>query len=297
MQHTILLIDDDPDFVEATQLLLEANDYRIITAGNGQEGFQKVKKESPNLIILDMMMTYKTEGAETAKAITMDAAVKDIPIIMITGARKEFSFPFELKPNQPGLPVKVILEKPVDPENLLKTVALYIEKRGDEPVKKQIDVKNLINKWKNKEGNLIMILHELQNHYGYIPRDVAFNLTRDLEIPLARIYEVISFYHYFQLEPPGKHIISVCMGTACYLKGAPQLFKEIKDILNIEEGETTKDGLFQLKGVRCLGCCGLAPVIMIDDKIYGNLKSGDLMEIISKYSNEAETTAKGGAVK
>ncbi|MCK5707376.1 MAG: NAD(P)H-dependent oxidoreductase subunit E [Candidatus Aureabacteria bacterium] len=296
MKYLILLIDDDSDFVEATRLLLEANDYKVITAKNGQEGFQKVKKESPNLIILDMMMTYKTEGAETAKAITADASTKDIPLIMITGARKEFSFPFELKANQPGLPVKVILEKPVDPEHLLKTVALYIAKRGDEPVKKQVEVKNLINKWQDKEGNLIMILHELQNYYGYIPRDVAFNLTRDLGIPLARIYEVISFYHYFQLEPPGKHIISVCMGTACYLKGATQLFKELKDILNIEEGEITKDGLFQLKGVRCIGCCGLAPVIMIDEKVYGNLKAGDLMDIISQYSNKSEKSVKEGVV-
>ena len=296
MKYLILLIDDDSDFVEATRLLLEANDYKVITAKNGQEGFQKVKKESPNLIILDMMMTYKTEGAETAKAITADASTKDIPLIMITGARKEFSFPFELKANQPGLPVKVILEKPVDPEHLLKTVALYIAKRGDEPVKKQVEVKNLINKWQDKEGNLIMILHELQNYYGYIPRDVAFNLTRDLGIPLARIYEVISFYHYFQLEPPGKHIISVCMGTACYLKGATQLFKELKDILNIEEGEITKDGLFQLKGVKCIGCCGLAPVIMKDEKVYGNLKAGDLMDIISQYSNKSEKSVKEGVV-
>lgn len=294
MQHVILLIDDDPDFVEATKMLLEANNYKVITANNGQEGFQKVKKESPNLIILDMMMTYKTEGAETAKAINADAATRDIPIVMVTGARKEFSFPFELKPNQPELPVKVILEKPVDPENLLKTVALYIAKRGEEPVLKQIDVKNLINKWQDKEGNLIMILHELQNHYGYIPRDIAFNLERDLEIPLARIYEVITFYHYFQLEPPGKHIISLCMGTACYLKGAPQLLKELKDILGIDEGETTKDGLFQLVGVRCLGCCGLAPVIMIDGKIYGNLKPGDLMEIISTYSKDAAKKTQEG---
>jgi NADH-quinone oxidoreductase subunit E len=140
-----------------------------------------------------------------------------------------------------------------------------------------------------------MILHELQNHYGYIPRDIAFNLTRDLGIPLARIYEVISFYHYFQLEPPGKNVIAVCMGTACYLKGAPQLLDELKDILNIEEGETTPDGLFQLKGVRCLGCCGLAPVIMINDKVYGNLKPGELMEIISKYSNEAQKKSEKGA--
>ncbi|MBF0252314.1 MAG: NAD(P)H-dependent oxidoreductase subunit E [Candidatus Omnitrophica bacterium] len=287
MKHLILLIDDDADFVEATRLLLESSDYRVVTASNGQEGFQKVKKESPSLIILDMMMTYKTEGAETAKAITADAATKHIPIIMITGARKEHSFPFELKPNQPGLPVKAILEKPVDPEKLIKTISLLIAGAGGINQEEQTDLKKLVNKWKDKEGNLIMILHELQNHYGFIPRDISLKLSMELDIPLARIYEVISFYHYFQLEAPGKHIISVCMGTACYLKGAPKLIQEIKHILNIEEGEITKDGMFQLKSVRCLGCCGLAPVIMIDNKIYGNLNPSDLMAIISKYSNTA----------
>jgi NADH-quinone oxidoreductase subunit E len=295
MKYLILLIDDDPDFVEATQTLLQASGYRVITASNGQEGFQKVKQESPNLIVLDMMMTYKTEGAETAKAITADAATKDIPIIMITGARKEFSFPFDLKPDQQNLPVKVILEKPVDPENLLKTIALYIQKRGAERVRKQIDVKNLINKWYDKEGNLIMILHELQDHYGYIPRDVSFNLSRDLNIPLARIYEVISFYHYFQLEKPGKHIISVCMGTACYLRGAQQVVEELENILNIKEGETTKDGLFKLMTVRCLGCCSLAPVMTINGKVYGKVKTADLMDIISSYSEDQKKKSQKGA--
>lgn len=288
MKNIILLIDDDPDFVEATKIFLEANDYEVITASNGQEGFIKVKKESPSLIILDMMMTYKTEGAETAKAITADAATRHIPIIMITGARKEHSFPFELKSNQASLPVKAIMEKPVSPEELLRKIASYIEKLDGVKPEEKNEIRNLIEKWSGKKGNLIMILHELQDHYGYIPRDISLHLSIILEIPLARIYEVISFYHYFQLEPPGKHIISVCMGTACYLKGAPGLIKEISNILNIKEGETTKDGLFQLKGVRCLGCCGLAPVIMIDEKVYGNLKPGDLVEIISKYTNKAD---------
>ena len=106
MQYVVLIIDDDFDFVEATSILLEASGYKVITASNGQEGFQKVKRESPNLIIVDMMMTYKTEGADTARAITADASTKEIPIIMITGARKEFSFPFDLKPGEHGLPVK-----------------------------------------------------------------------------------------------------------------------------------------------------------------------------------------------
>ena len=287
MQYKILVIDDDRDFVEATKLLLEAHEYQVITANNGQEGFHKVKKELPDLILLDMMMTYKTEGAETARAIAADAAVKDVPIIMITGARKEHAFPFELKPDNDKLPIKAIMEKPVDPEDLIKKIILFLSKQSPKHYEELSMIEKLVKKWEGKEGNLIMILHEVQNHYGYIPRNVAFDLARCLDQSLARIYEVISFYHYFKLKEPGKHIISACLGTACYLRGAPQLLKEIKNILNIEEGEVTKDGMFQLEGVRCLGCCGLAPVIMIDGKIYGNLKPGDLIDIISKYNNQA----------
>jgi NADH-quinone oxidoreductase subunit E len=131
-----------------------------------------------------------------------------------------------------------------------------------------------------------MVLHELQNHYGYVPRDVALQLSQQLDIPLARIYEVITFYNYFKLDPPGKYTIAVCLGTACYLKGAPDLVDEIKNLLNIEEGQTTKDGLFHLDVVRCLGCCGLAPVMSVNGKIYGKVKRSEVMGILSKYKKE-----------
>ncbi len=147
-------------------------------------------------------------------------------------------------------------------------------------------LKNLVGDWKDKEGNLIMVLHAVQNHFGYVPREVSLQLSRLLEVPLARIYEVITFYNYFKLEPPGKHKISVCLGTACYLKGAPVILEEVKSILSIKEGETTKDGLFHLDVVRCLGCCGLAPVMMVDDKVYGKVVKGQVMEIVSKYGKE-----------
>ncbi|MFA5319615.1 MAG: NAD(P)H-dependent oxidoreductase subunit E [Candidatus Omnitrophota bacterium] len=147
-------------------------------------------------------------------------------------------------------------------------------------------LKNLIGEWKDKEGSLIMVLHAVQNHFGYVPREVSLQLSRLLEVPLARIYEVITFYNYFKLEPPGKHKISVCLGTACYLKGAPVILEEVKSILSINEGETTKDGMFHLDVVRCLGCCGLAPVMMVDDKVYGKVTKGQVMEIVSKYGKE-----------
>jgi len=149
-----------------------------------------------------------------------------------------------------------------------------------------IEIKNLVDKWKDKEGNLIMILHEIQNHHGYVARELALELSQMLGVPLARIYEVITFYNFFKLSPPGKHRIAVCMGTACYLKGAPEILKEIKNILHVEEGKTTKDGQFHLDMVRCLGCCGLAPVMMIDDKVYGKVKKAEIMDILSKYVKE-----------
>jgi NADH-quinone oxidoreductase subunit E len=108
-----------------------------------------------------------------------------------------------------------------------------------EDKKNSIEVKNLVDKWKDKEGNLIMILHEIQNHHGYVPRELSLELSKLLNVPLARIYEVITFYNFFKLSPPGKHRISVCMGTACYLKGGADLLSEIKNLLDVDEGKTT----------------------------------------------------------
>ncbi|HNX69030.1 MAG TPA: NAD(P)H-dependent oxidoreductase subunit E [Candidatus Omnitrophota bacterium] len=153
------------------------------------------------------------------------------------------------------------------------------------------DIRNIAEPWRDKEGNLIMILHQIQNHYGYVPREVSLVLSEVLDVPLARIYEVITFYHFFRLTPPGKHTISVCMGTACYLKGGADLLSELEHLLCVKPGETTKDGQFHLEMVRCLGCCGLAPVLKINEKVYGGVKKKDLGDIIAEYSEEAETQA------
>ncbi len=152
----------------------------------------------------------------------------------------------------------------------------------------QADLEGLVKKWKSKKGNLIMILHSIENIYGYVPRDTSLKLSRLLDVPLARIYEVITFYNYFKLEPPGKHNVSVCMGTACYLRDASSLIEEVEKILHIKEGQTTKDSMFHFDVVRCLGCCGLAPVMMIDEKVYGKVKKNEVADILSKYVKEEE---------
>lgn len=144
-------------------------------------------------------------------------------------------------------------------------------------------VKNPALKWKGKRGALIMALHELQNQKGYIPREAAMEVAEAMGVPLARIYEVLTFYHYFKLTPPGRAVISVCMGTACYLKGAPGITSEIEKELGIKTGESTADGMFHIQSVRCIGCCGLAPVITVNEKTYGRLKVEDIKGIIAEW--------------
>ena len=147
-------------------------------------------------------------------------------------------------------------------------------------------LESYINNWKDKKGNLIMILHAIQDYYGYVPKEEAYKLSKIIHVPLARIYEVLTFYNYFSLDPPGKHKISVCMGTACYLKGAPDILRELQNILKIDVGKTTDDQLFKLEIVRCVGCCGLAPVIMVDNKVFGQLTHNNIPNIIEQYKKE-----------
>jgi len=142
---------------------------------------------------------------------------------------------------------------------------------------------SFINNWKDKPGNLIIVLHKIQQTYGYVPRKIAFELANLLAVPLAKIYGVLTFYHFFKLEKQGKNIISVCMGTACYLKGASDLITELKSLLGVDLGEITKDGKFSIEAVRCIGCCGLAPVMTINGKVYGNLTKEKLPEILAEY--------------
>jgi len=145
------------------------------------------------------------------------------------------------------------------------------------------ELKAFIAEWKEQPGCLIMVLHRIQEHFGYVPREIAFEVADLLAIPLAKIYGVITFYHFFKMTKPGKHTIAVCMGTACYLKGGQQLLDELEALLGAKADEVTDDGEFSISAVRCIGCCGLAPVLTVDGEVYGNLKPDQLAEIVAKY--------------
>ncbi|MDD5019327.1 MAG: NADH-quinone oxidoreductase subunit NuoE [Candidatus Omnitrophica bacterium] len=133
------------------------------------------------------------------------------------------------------------------------------------------------------ESQLIAILHRAQEIYGHLDQAVMDEIALTMNIPTAHIWGVATFYHYFNLKPKGKHTISVCLGTACYVKGAAQILETIKKELKVEIGETTGDGIFTLVETRCLGTCGLAPVMMIDDKVYGTLTPKKTVEILQGF--------------
>jgi NADH-quinone oxidoreductase subunit E len=146
-----------------------------------------------------------------------------------------------------------------------------------------------IEEWKDKPGNLIMILHKTQEEYGYIPRVVAFQLAQTLNVPLAKIYGVMTFYHFFKLKKPGKFNFQVCMGTACYLKGGEDIIQELENLLGIGVNSVTNDGEFSIEAVRCVGCCGLAPVAVVGDEVFGKLTKDELPEIIAKLRTRSDS--------
>ncbi|WIF95749.1 NADH-quinone oxidoreductase subunit NuoE [Caminicella sporogenes] len=151
------------------------------------------------------------------------------------------------------------------------------------PKEKFDELEKFIDSMQTTKGALIEILHKAQDIFGYLPRDVQLYIARKLGIPGAEVYGVVSFYSYFTTKPRGKHTISVCMGTACFVKGAERIATKLKERLGIEADEITKDGLFTLKYVRCIGACGLAPVVMVDDKVFGRVKEDEIDEILDKY--------------
>lgn len=151
------------------------------------------------------------------------------------------------------------------------------------PREKFEEIEAYIDGLETTEGALVQILHKAQGITGYLPSELQLFIARKLGIPAAEVYGVVSFYSYFTTNPVGEHTINVCLGTACFVRGADELIEELKKKLDINANETTSDGLFTLKDVRCIGACGLAPLISIDDKVYGRVQLDELDEILDNY--------------
>lgn len=136
---------------------------------------------------------------------------------------------------------------------------------------------------RDDKGALMPILQKAQDIYGYLPIEVQTMISDELNVPLEKIYGIATFYSQFSLNPKGKYKVSVCLGTACYVKGSGDIFNKLQDMLGVKDGECTPDGKFSLESCRCIGACGLAPVLTVNEDVYGKLTLDDLDGIISKY--------------
>ena len=148
------------------------------------------------------------------------------------------------------------------------------------------DTKKIIRKYRNKKGVLIPLLQEIQDVYGYVPAESIKLIAGELSIFPVEIYGILTFYAQFYLTQRGKHTIKVCQGTACHVMGGKEILDYLSDKLEIRDGETTRDGMFSLERVACLGCCGMAPVIVIDNDFYGRCTIQKLDKLLDKYKNE-----------
>ncbi|MEW9096460.1 MAG: NADH-quinone oxidoreductase subunit NuoE [Clostridiaceae bacterium] len=145
------------------------------------------------------------------------------------------------------------------------------------------ELNSFIDGLKNKEDALIAVLHRAQKIFGYLPREVQNFIAEKLDVPVSKVYGVVTFYSYFNTEPKGKYVISVCMGTACFVRGAGDVLHEFENKLELKTGETTADGMFTLDALRCVGACGLAPVVTINDKVYGHVTKDQVGKLLEDY--------------
>lgn len=149
---------------------------------------------------------------------------------------------------------------------------------------KQVErLKEICLSFNNEKGELINVLHKAQGYFGYLPAEVQEVIAQELNISVAHVYGVVTFYSYFTMQPRGQFPISICMGTACYVRGGEKVLEEFKRNLKIEVGETSADGKFSLSCLRCVGACGLAPVVLVGEKVYGRVAPEGVKEIIKEY--------------
>lgn len=154
---------------------------------------------------------------------------------------------------------------------------------NQEDKQKYDEIANLIDLYKDKEGSLIQILHLSQEIYGYLPLELQEFIASSMGKPLSEVSGVISFYSFFSTKPRGEHTIRVCLGTACYVRGGKKIVERLQEMLDVGIGDTTKDGKFTFEVARCIGACGLAPAMMIDDVVYKRVNVNKLDSILSKY--------------
>jgi NADH:ubiquinone oxidoreductase subunit E len=244
-----------------------------------------VNENSYDLLITDIRMP-EMDGIELARQVR--AKSPEINIMMITGHPTQENIKESL-----SLRVVDYLTKPLSPAVLSEAVkkAMEITRKHAAPDAEEEDytaevaakLDDMIARYKDKPGSLIPVLQEAQGLVGYLPPVVQRHIARGLNMSVSEVHGVVSFYSFFTMKPRGKHNIRVCLGTACYVKRAEEIVQKLKEVLQIDIGEVTPDRQFSIESVRCLGACGLAPVVVVDEDTHGSVNPVKTGELIDQY--------------
>ncbi len=285
MEGRILVVDDEPIVVKSCERILTPEGYTVDIALNGREAIEKLGKDGFDLVITDIKMP-DMDGIELLRWIKNSKP--ETGVVIITGYPSQESIKEALR-----LRILDYLPKPFSPALLIETAqkAMEFVKIGKaavtpteeytEEMARQLD--EIIARYKNKPGSLIPVLQQAQELIGYLPPSVQRHIAKGLNLPVSEVHGVVSFYSFFTMKPKGKHNIRVCLGTACYVKGAEEIVKKLKERLNIDIGGITADRKFSMEAVRCLGACGLAPVVVIDKDTHGSVNPVKATDLLKDY--------------
>lgn len=281
----ILVVDDEAILVKSVERVLGSHGYVVSGALHSREAIAKLEKELFDLVFVDIKMP-EIDGIKLVTWIRHFYPATGVVIITGYPSQETMTQAIELG-------VIDYVPKPFTPAGLLEITGRALqairEKENTDKHKKEFssakieEVDRLIMLYKNKPGSIIPVLQAAQGIVGYLPPSMLKRISRGMNIPEAEVHGVVSFYSYFTMKPRGKHIIRVCLGTACYVKGAQNIIDRLKDVLKIDVGQMTEDRNFSLEAVRCLGACGLAPVMVVGQETYGAVTPKKAVEIIGQY--------------
>ncbi|KAF0144139.1 MAG: NADH-quinone oxidoreductase subunit E [Nitrospirae bacterium] len=282
----ILIVDDELIVIRSAERVLKAEGYDVEGALGGREAITKIEQNSYDLVFTDLKMP-EVDGITLIRWIKKTKP--SIGIVIITGYPSQDTIKEALE-----LGIIDYVPKPFTPSVLLDVTERAAEWiKGRKPEEKKVkeefppameaELERVISDLRRKQGALIPVLQRAQEIVGYLPPVVQKKISKGLNIPVAEVHSVVSFYSFFTMKPRGDHNIRVCLGTACYVKGIERVLSKITDALKINIGDTTENRKFSLEGVRCLGACGLAPVMVIDQETHGAMTPKKALEIIGQY--------------
>ncbi len=284
MEGNILIVDDDSIIIKSCDSILSSEGYTVTGATSAREGMDQLKNNTIDIVITDLKMP-EIDGMEFIQWIKKENL--PVGIVVITGypSQETINDALELgiidylpKPFSPAL-LREVTAKAL---SFISTAPGATEKKEDDALQAE-EFKGIIETHRDRPGALIPVLQQVQERIGYLPPSIQRFISRGLNIPVSEVHSIVSFYSFFTMKPKGKHGIKVCRGTACYVKRANEIIHQIQEHLGIEEGEMTEDRLYSLESVRCIGACGLAPVVVIDHDIHGDVDPLRVAELMDEY--------------